>query len=169
MRPDYILNDDFDSLSVGYTNPISRVQEEEKEMDKEKDKDKEMEEGGVGETTEPKLIYPFTSDAFVAKWAEWKAFRKKKKKPFLDFEQEQNALDELKEFDEEFSIGLIRRSIAAGYQGLVFPKDRDEFRASKNGRNPIIPISKPFQHSTAPGELKAKEGTTGGDYWGNNK
>jgi hypothetical protein len=115
----------FERVSKGYPKGIETL--EEKEQEKEKEKEKEKEEAEIVE-----IFYPFNSPNFLNAWNTWMDYRKEIKKPYKSKKSEQAALKQLSEFDEPFSIQLIERSIAGGYQGLVFDNTKAEYL--KNGK-----------------------------------
>lgn len=67
------------------------------------------------------IIMPFPSAEFTAAWIRWIDYRKNvKKKPYKSLDAIQMNLDNLKQYDEQFAIHLINRSIREEYQGLIF-------------------------------------------------
>jgi hypothetical protein len=110
------------NLYKGYTKGMHTLEEKEKEKDKEEDKEEEKE-----EEAKPEIFYPFDTDLFRSKWAIWLDYRKEIKKPYKSKKSEQAALKQLSEYNESFAIHLIERSIAGGYQGLVFDNTKAEF------------------------------------------
>lgn len=105
-----------------------------KEKEKEKDKDKEKEKEKEGEN---QIFYPFNSDEFLSMWKVWLDYRKEIKKPYKSKKSEQAALKQLSEFDESFAINLIERSIAGGYQGLVFDNTKAEYLKNGQGKQTL--------------------------------
>jgi hypothetical protein len=71
-----------------------------------------------------------------------------KKKPYKSARGEQAGLNQLGQFDEEFSIMLINRSIDSNWQGLVFTETKREYERlrtadeRKNGQVTFVPASK---------------------------
>lgn len=74
-----------------------------------------------------KSILPFDTPAFCEAWKNWIAYRAEIGKPYKSIRSEQTALKSLSEFDEDFSIELIERSISNQWQGLVFEKTKQDF------------------------------------------
>jgi len=111
-------------LYKGYTKGIHTLEdkEEDKYKEEEEDKEEEKEKGAKVE-----IFYPFNSEDFLQRWRVWLEYRKEIKKPYKSKKSEQAALKQLSEFDETFSINLIERSIAGGYQGLVFDNTKAEY------------------------------------------
>lgn len=69
------------------------------------------------------IIYPFTSDNFMAAWELWKAYKKEQFRFTYKFIGEQATLKSLSEdsgHDEDVAIQMINRAIASGYRG-IFP------------------------------------------------
>lgn len=85
------------------------------------------------------LIFPFDSLKFIEAWKNWNEYRSEIKKPYKSVKSEQAALNALKEFNEEFSISLINRSISNQWQGLIFKDTELEFR--KLNQKGVIPNS----------------------------
>lgn len=63
---------------------------------------------------------PFDTVPFRAAWQRWTEYRKGLRKPYKSVVSEQAALNQLKKYNEPFALDLIERSIANGWQGLVF-------------------------------------------------
>jgi hypothetical protein len=115
-------------------SPSRGAKEKDKDKDKEQEKDKDKEEAEIFE-----IFYPFNSPDFLNAWRTWMDYRKEIKKPYKSKKSEQAALKQLSEFDETFSIKLIERSIAGGYQGLVFDDTKANYlkahgQATKNAK-----------------------------------
>lgn len=69
------------------------------------------------------IIYPFTSDNFMAAWELWKAYKKEQFRFTYKFIGEQATLKSLSEdsgHDEEIAIKMINMAIANGWRG-IFP------------------------------------------------
>jgi len=67
---------------------------------------------------------PFASDEFISTWNQLASMPKWKKKLPLSL---QTALNNLKKYDEEFSIMLMRKAIEGNYQGVTFPDTDTNF------------------------------------------
>lgn len=79
------------------------------------------------------LVYPFTSEAFMAAWNDLCATPKWKKKINHAL---QLSLDKLGKYDEEFAIKQIYRAIESGWAGVVFdstPREYEQWKRDKNG------------------------------------
>ena len=79
------------------------------------------------------LVYPFTSEAFMAAWNDLCATPKWKKKINHAL---QLSLDKLGKYDEEFAIKQIYRAIESGWAGVVFdstPREYEQWKREKNG------------------------------------
>lgn len=112
------------------TSPLQGAKDKDKDKEQDKDKEKEKEEREILE-----IFYPFNSDQFLNSWKTWIDYRKDIKKTYKSKKSEQAALMLLSEFDEEFSIDLIKKSIANGYQGLIFDSTKTDFIKYKNGKS----------------------------------
>jgi hypothetical protein len=94
------------------------------------------------------VVSPFNSSDFLRAWNNWKEHRMEKKKPYKSARGEQAGLNQLGQFDEEFSIMLINRSIDSNWQGLVFTETKREYERlrtadeRKNGQVTFVPASK---------------------------
>lgn len=85
-------------------------------------------------TERPSVSFPFDSVEFHSAWSRWVEYRNEIKKPYKSAVSEQTALNQLSKFNETFAIHLIEKSIANGWQGLVFTettKDFEEFTTPK--------------------------------------
>lgn len=81
------------------------------------------------------IILPFETKNFKEWWSRWLEYRGEIGKKYKSPKSEQAALKQLSVFDEEFSIQLIERSIAGGYQGLVYKDTKEEyFKLNNNGK-----------------------------------
>lgn len=78
-------------------------------------------------TKEIKL--PFASDTFKQAWDDWLEYRTEIKKPYRSVLSVQRILDKLAVFEEAFALELIEKSIANGWQGLVFAKTGEQYEA----------------------------------------
>lgn len=119
----------------GGSKPLYRGDKDmDKDKDKEEDKAEVKEEAKVKVGPVEEIIFPYDSIRFREKWSVWMDYRKEISKPYKSKKSEQAALKELSEFDEDFSIELIDRSIAGGYQGLVFDQTKQNYERRKNTR-----------------------------------
>lgn len=103
----------------------------------------------ISKEKEGTIVYlPFDSENFFKAWQNWKQHRIEKKKPYKTVRSEQAGLNQLKQFDEEFAIGLINRAIDGNWQGLVFAETKIEYQKlkavdeQKNGLIKFAPDSK---------------------------
>ena len=81
------------------------------------------------------IIYPFDSKKFKSVWANWNLYRKEKKCSYKGLISEQSALKGLSNFDEEFAIKLIEKSMSNGWQGLIFEKTQQEYEQYRKNNN----------------------------------
>lgn len=77
------------------------------------------------------LELPFKSEAFERAWNEWLEYRNKINKPYKTEMSIKKLFNQLKKFDEEFSIKLINKSISSGYMGLVFVDTENQYKKLK--------------------------------------
>lgn len=82
---------------------------------------------GIKKPEKEKVVLPFNSIEFAQAWKNWIEYRSEIGKPYKSIRSEQTALQSLSQFDAEFSIGLIERSISNQWQGLVFEKTKQDF------------------------------------------
>ena len=94
-----------------------------KEINKEEKKDTNV--------SKEKLIFPFSSDAFMSVWNILASGPKWKKKTIHAL---QLSLNKLKNYDEEFAIRLIENAIEKNYQGLVYDTTDVEYERWKKTR-----------------------------------
>uniref|UniRef100_UPI00262085CA helix-turn-helix domain-containing protein n=1 Tax=uncultured Microscilla sp. TaxID=432653 RepID=UPI00262085CA len=71
---------------------------------------------------------PFASDTFKQAWDDWLKYRTEIKKPYKSALSVQRILDKLAGFEEAFALELIGKSIANGWQGLVFAKTGEQYQ-----------------------------------------
>lgn len=69
-------------------------------------------------------VLPFLSERFVSLWNELTQTPKWRRKTEATL---QMALNKLKDFDEEFAIGLIEQAIIGEWQGLVYPDTQSKY------------------------------------------
>lgn len=81
-----------------------------------------------------KIVLPFEEKNFNEAWDIWIQYRKEIRKPYKSEKSETTALKQLGKFNVEFAIHLIERSIANGWQGLVFDNTEKEFKQFNNGQ-----------------------------------
>lgn len=110
------------------TSPLQGAMEMEMDMDKEMDMDMVKEKKGekINE-----IIYPFETERFISIWSTWLLYRKEKKINYKGIVSEQSALKALSEFDEDFAISLIERSMGNGWQGLIYENTKKEYEQHK--------------------------------------
>jgi len=100
----------------------------EQSLDDSEKKEKEKS-SGKKEKEVAEIVFPFDTENFRAWWNRWRDYRKNvKKKPYKSLESEQGALQQLSEFNEEFSINLIKNSISNEWQGLVFNRTQQDYQ-----------------------------------------
>ncbi|EAY30977.1 helix-turn-helix domain-containing protein [Microscilla marina] len=75
-----------------------------------------------------KVKLPFASDTFKQAWGDWLKYRAEIKKPYKSMLSVQRILDKLAGFEEAFALELIGKSIANGWQGLVFAKTGEQYQ-----------------------------------------
>lgn len=90
--------------------------------------------GAPAEIETQDLHYPFDTPNFRNMWRLWNDHRKSIRKPYKSITSEQAALKQLSEFDEAYATGLIERSIAGGYQGLVFDDTKEKYQKQLNAK-----------------------------------
>lgn len=78
------------------------------------------------------LVFPFTSDRFMAVWNKLRETPKWKKKLNLAL---QISLDKLSKYDEVFAIEQIERAIESNWTGVVFPGTDEKYQEWLNLRN----------------------------------
>jgi hypothetical protein len=66
------------------------------------------------------ITLPFPTDEFKEMWDKWLSYRKEIKRPYKSPKSEQTVLNQLSKYTEAFALELINRSIANGWQGLVY-------------------------------------------------
>ena len=71
---------------------------------------------------------PFESEAFKNTWNNWLAYRKEIKKPYKSQLSIKQVLSKLAKFEEAFAIELIEKSIANGWQGLVYARTGEQYQ-----------------------------------------
>ncbi|WP_418894207.1 hypothetical protein [Limibacterium fermenti] len=81
---------------------------------------------------ETALNYPFTSERFMDMWNSLLEIPKWKKKIPHSL---QLALNSLGNYEEEFAIELIEKSIEGNWQGVTFPNTPDDYEKWKRRRN----------------------------------
>jgi hypothetical protein len=106
----------------------------------------------------PSLVFPFTSEPFMAVWKVFAAMRKQKKKPI---ESKQAMLMDLSQFDEEFSIILLKKAIAGDYQGLVFLDTQESFQRYLKQKNVNAQTSTPKPGSREERDAKVRNELAG--------
>ncbi|MFC6998036.1 helix-turn-helix domain-containing protein [Rufibacter roseus] len=74
------------------------------------------------------IIYPFDTPDFRLWWGHWLDHRTIKGCAYASKKSEQTALHQLAQFSEGFCIELIQTSIASGWQGLIFPRTKDDYK-----------------------------------------
>lgn len=97
-----------------------------------------------------KAILPFDTPVFSEAWKNWISYRKEMGFSYKSVRSEQTALKALSQFNEEFSIELIERSISNQWQGLIFEKTKQDFlnRKKENGTGSKFNKSKQvFDHN----------------------
>lgn len=78
------------------------------------------------------LVFPFTSDRFMAAWNKLRETPKWKKKLNLAL---QISLDKLSKYDEVFAIEQMERAIESNWTGVVFPGTDEKYQEWLNLRN----------------------------------
>jgi hypothetical protein len=71
---------------------------------------------------------PFASAAFVTAWRNWLTYRREIKKPYRSAMSVQQTLAKLARYEEAFALELIEKSIANGWQGLIFPQTGEQYQ-----------------------------------------
>lgn len=106
--------------------------EEEIELESEKEERPPKRKKFVTEKIE--LVYPFTSDKFMATWGILRSEKKWKNKSDNAL---QLSLKQLSEFDEEYAISLMEKAISGNYQGVVFQNTKADYLKTKNGNSTL--------------------------------
>jgi len=78
-------------------------------------------------TSEDKHL-PFESEAFKNTWNDWLTYRKEIKKSYKSQLSIKQVLSKLAKFEETFAIELIEKSIANGWQGLVYARTGEQYQ-----------------------------------------
>ena len=78
-------------------------------------------------TSEDKHL-PFESESFKTIWNNWLTYRKEIKKPYKSQLSIKQVLSKLAKFEEAFAIELIEKSIANGWQGLVYTRTEEQYQ-----------------------------------------
>lgn len=91
----------------------------------------------------PLLEMPYDSSEFEAAWSGWRDYLRELGTPYRTKQQEQAALMQLSEYDEEFSIRLIRDSMAKGWKGLVYDKTNEKYQNYLKNERKIIQLNRP--------------------------
>lgn len=71
---------------------------------------------------------PFASAAFATAWRNWLTYRREIKKPYRSAMSVQQTLAKLARYEEAFALELIEKSIANGWQGLVFAQTGEQYQ-----------------------------------------
>lgn len=74
------------------------------------------------------IALPFTSETFRIAWNNWLAYRKDIGKPYKSALSVKQLLTKLARFKEAFALELIEKSIANGWQGLVFTRTGQQYQ-----------------------------------------
>lgn len=85
---------------------------------------------------------PLDTPEFRAKWEEFKAHRKAKKRPISSPESEQRILNGILCYRQDFAINLITTAIDNGWQGLVFEDTPKKYQAYLSGGATAYPGNK---------------------------
>jgi len=94
----------------------------EKEIEKEKEIEIEIVKGkGKNKEADPPLIYPWTDEIFLNRWAAWKQYKKEQHRFTYKYIGEQASLKKLAELsggDMRMALAIIEQSMAQGWKGL---------------------------------------------------
>lgn len=85
------------------------------------------------------ITLPFASDAFKEAWSNWLRYLKQIKKPYKSNMSIQQIFKKLAKFDEVFVIEEpIEKSIANGWQGLVYGKTQERYEQWCRAQNQAV-------------------------------
>ena len=92
------------------------------------------------EARQGEVVLPYSSEKFKLSWSTWKEHLSQIGRPYESLVAEQITLDGLKEFDEEFSINLIKESAGKGKWTLLWNDTSDKYQQYKQRKHAHRPI-----------------------------
>jgi len=95
-----------------------------------------IEDNTILKNKKEEVFFPenLNSENFKSKWNEWMVYRKEIKKPIKSIKSQNALLKQLGQYNEEFVMCLIDRSITRQWQGLIFDNTDSEFKNFNYGK-----------------------------------
>ncbi len=125
-------------------HPLERTSDIPSNVHQEENREEKRIEKRIEKGSKREIVYPWTSDAFMDAWGEWKKYKKAEKRfAFKSVTSEQTSLHKLQKDageNEQLAIAAIGNAIANGWSGIFINAHfKREFESTQTGGGDVTP------------------------------